>query len=496
MPPVFELSRRPAMIEPLLFRPATLRLHALSLLVAATLGLGGCVTAGDEPRAVALVPAQAGLESSVQVHWPDAQWWRQYADPQLDALIARALADSPSMTVASARVRQAQQAALAARAIRDPSIALDAQVNRQRYSENYIYPAPLGGSFVTDSRIALDFTYEFDFWGKYRAGIESARQQLAAEEAERAAAELVLSTAVAQSYFSLRYSAEETALAEQLAAQREELLKLQQLRAARGLVSRNELETPTAQLADARRALAASRQRDELYRHQLATLTGQGPEALAQLIVQPAPAIDALLEPPPQLPADLLARRADIVAQQLRIEAAAHDIEAARADFYPNVDLSAFAGLQALGTRDLFQSDSKTYGVGPALHLPIFNRNTLRARYGARVADYDLAVAQYNDGVLRAAREVADASSNLRALDQQYRAADEGLQALQRARDVAQLRQRRGLGTAVGVLQADIALLAQQRLLAALRDDRRQAALALIKALGGGYGDAMRTAGE
>lgn len=493
------LPSGPFMIARPLFRPvATSRLRALPLLLAAALGLGGCVNSNDKTHAVALDARDAGLVSDIQVRWPDAQWWRHYADPQLDELIARALADSPSMTVASARVRQAQQAAIAARAIRDPSIELNAQVNRQRYSENYIYPAPLGGTFVTDSRLALDFSYEFDFWGRQSAAIESARQQLAAEEAERAAAELVLSTAVAQSYFSLQYSAEESALAAQLVQQREAALKLQQLRAERGLISRNELETPTAQLADAQRALAASRQRDELYRHELATLTGQGPAALAQLAVRPAPAGDALMTPPPQLPADLLARRADIVAQRLRIEAAGQDIESARADFYPNIDLTAFAGLQSLGTRDLMRSDSKMYGVGPALHLPIFNRNTLRAQYGARLADYDLAVAQYNDGVLRAARETADASSNLRALDRQRAAADTSLQALQRARDIAQLRQRQGLGNQLDVLNAEIALLAQQRVVAALRDDQRQAALALVKALGGGYGaapDAAQSAG-
>lgn len=468
----------------------------LPLLLAASIGLGGCVNSNEKTQAVALDAQRAGLDANAQVDWPDTQWWKQYADPQLDDLIERALADSPSMTIATARVRQAQQAAIAARAIKDPSIELNAQVNRQRYSENYVYPAPLGGSYVTDSRLALDFSYEFDFWGKQSAAIASARQQLASEQAERAAAELVLSTAVTQAYLSLQYSVEETALAERLAQQRDAALKLQTLRADRGLISRNELEAPTAQLADAQRALAASRQRDDLYRHQLATLTGQGPDALAQLSVHPAAADATAMTPPRALPADLLARRADIVAQRLRIEAAGSDIDNARADFYPNIDITAFAGVQSLGTHDLLRSDSKMYGVGPALHLPIFNRNTLRAQYGARIADYDLAVAQYNDGVLRAAREAADASSNLRALDNQRSAAESGLQALQRAHDIAQLRQRQGLGTQLDVLNADISLLAQQRVVAALRDDQRQASLALIKALGGGYSEVPANAAQ
>jgi NodT family efflux transporter outer membrane factor (OMF) lipoprotein len=464
-------------------------------LLATLLAIGGCVSSNDKAEVLAIEPAQAGLDATTQPDWPAAQWWKSFADPQLDALIARAMADSPSMDIASARVRQAQQAAVAARAIKDPSIALDAEVTRQRYSENYIYPAPLGGSFVTDSRLALDFSYEFDFWGGQRAAIEGARQQLAAEQAERAAAELVLSISVAQSYFSLQYSARDAELAAALVKQRAETLKLLHLRAERGLISQGDTQGPKAQLADAERALAAARQRIDLYRHQLAALTAQGPEALADLQLAGAESSnDSTLAPPQHLPADLLARRADIVAQRMRIEAANQDVAVARADFYPNIDLTAFAGVQALGTRDLFQSNSKTYGAGPALHLPIFNRNTLRAQFGARLADYDLAVARYNDSVLTAARETADASSNLQALDQQRSAADTGLQALQRARDLAALRHRQGLGNYLDVLAADVSLLAQQRVVAALRDDQRQATLALIRALGGGYTPAANTA--
>lgn len=478
------------MIARSLFRSASRRgTPPCSLLLLATLlALGGCVSSSDKAEVVAIDAAQAGLDATVAADWPAAQWWKTFADPQLDALIARAVADSPSMDIASARVRQAQQAAVAARAIKDPSIALNAQVDRQRYSENYIFPEPLGGSFVTDSRVALDFSYEFDFWGGQRAVIEGARQQLAAQEAQRAAAGLILSISVAQSYFSLQYSARDADLAATLVKQRTEFLKLQRMRAERGLISEGDTQGPKAQLADAERALAAARQRIDLYRHQLAALTAQGPEALADLQLANAEFTNnATLPPPQRLPADLLARRADIVARRLGIEAANQDVAAARADFYPNIDLSAFAGVQALGTRDLFKGSSKTYGIGPALHLPIFNRNTLRAQFGARLADYDLAVAQYNDSVLGAAREAADASSNLRALEQQRDAAATGLQALQRAHDLARLRRQQGFGNYLDVLTADISLLSQQRVVAALRDDQRQATLALIRALGGGY---------
>jgi NodT family efflux transporter outer membrane factor (OMF) lipoprotein len=452
------------------------------------LSLSGCVQSTSKAHTVAITPAQAGLTDAdaTPVEWPAAQWWQSFADPQLDSLITEALAGSPTMEVAAARVRQAQQAAIATRAIKDPALAVNAEVNRQRYSENYIYPPPLGGSSSTDSRLALDFSYEFDFWGRQQSIIDAARTQLAAEQAEHAAAQLVLSVSVAQSYFSLQHGNAERKLVQNLVQQREAALKLQQLRAERGLIGRGETQTPIALLADAKRELAVSTQYVDLRKHQLAALIGRGPATLNDLNANDA-ANEITIAALQQLPADLLARRADITAQRLRIEAASADIETARADFYPNIDLSAFIGVQALGTQNLLQSSSKTYGVGPALHLPIFYRDGLRARLGARYADYDIAVAQYNESVLAAAREVADAGSILRSIAQQRSAAANSLQALQQNRDLAQLRHRQGLGNYLDVLTADNALIMQQRSVAALRDDQLQATLALIKALGGGY---------
>jgi NodT family efflux transporter outer membrane factor (OMF) lipoprotein len=190
---------------------------------------------------------------------------------------------------------------------------------------------------------------------------------------------------------------------------------------------------------------------------------------------------------PTALPADLLGRRADIVAQRLRIEVANADITVANAEFYPNVDLTAFFGFQSLGTSDLLKSGSRTYGAGPALHLPIFNRSSLRANLGAREADYDLAVAEYNQTVLDAVRDAADQGTALRSLAQQRAAADNSLAALQRAHDLSQLRYQRGLVNRLEVLDSEAALLTQQRALAALRERELQASLGLIKALGGGY---------
>ncbi len=461
--------------------------HASACLLAALL-CGGCVDSADSGRRVQLIaPEQAGLVSPATqaANWPAADWWRAFGDPQLNLLIEQAGESSPSIDIAQARVLAARQSVVNAHADTEPTVALNAEVDRQRYSENYIYPPPLGGGTFTDARATLDFSYEFDFWGRQRAALASAKISVAAERAELESAKLVLSIAVAQTYVALQRSYAELDLARASATQRAALAQLYSLRANRGLASRASVEPQNSAAANAQQANLAEQQNIDVLKHQLAALTGRGPDAYAQMT---APSLSATATVKPgALPADLLGRRPDIVAQRLRIEAANRDIVAAKADFYPNIDLAAFAGFQSLGIDDLMKGSSRAYGVGPALHLPIFNRDSLRANLGSRYADYDYAVAQYNQTVLDAVRDVADQKVGLESLVEQRAQAQSSASALERAYKISQLREQRGVANHLEVLEAQGALIAEQRVQAQLRERELQAALALIKALGGGY---------
>ena len=466
--------------------------RAPACLLAAAL-CAGCVGGGDPAdRLPLLTPERVGLRAeTTAADWPAAEWWRAFGDPQLNRLIERACADGPSIQIAEARVRLARQAEIFARTDTQPTVELNANANRQRYSEHYLYPPPLGGGTFTDGRVALDFAYEFDFWGRQRAALSAATRQVEVQRAEVESAKLVLAVAVAQTYVALQRSYAELAVAHNTARQRAAVARLYEIRASKGLSSRAVVEPQTAAAANAEQIATAEQQNIDVLKHQLAALTGQGPDALAELT---EPKVDGPVMVPTALPVDLLARRPDIVAQRLRVEVAGQDILSAKAEFYPNIDLTAFFGFQALGMDNLLKGSSRTYGVGPALHLPIFNRSTLRANLGARYADYDLAVAQYNQTVLDAARDVADQGGALHALARQRAAADTGSAALQRAYDISQLRRRRGLANQLEVLDAEAALLAQQRTQAELRECELQAALSLIKALGGGYSTAAAAA--
>jgi NodT family efflux transporter outer membrane factor (OMF) lipoprotein len=471
------------MTTKLLYRQLTLAA------LAATLFLAGCASMGDaSSQSKPIPPAQLGMTAAEAnaAAWPAADWWSAFGDAQLSRLIETAQAGSPSIKMAEARVRLAAHAEALARGALRPNVALNANATRERLPENYIYPPPLGGSTVTDGRLAVDFSYDFDFWGRQRAAVASAAKRAAESQAESDSAKLVLAVAVASTYFRLQGSFEQLAIARDLLREREVVVTLLKLRTERGLDNRSEIDRVTADVASARQEVEAAQENVALLKHQLAALTGQGPDALLDL-TPPSANNDSTLRAPQSLPADLLGRRPDIVAQRLRIEASIQDIAAARAAFYPNVDLTAFFGVQAIGTGKLFDIASRTYGIGPAFHLPIFNTGSLRANLGGRYAEYDVAVEQYNQTVIDAAREVADQGTSLRSIAVQFKAATDSLQSLQRAYDLSLLRYRKGLNNYLTVLSNEAALFTQKRIESQLRERELQASLGLIKALGGGY---------
>jgi NodT family efflux transporter outer membrane factor (OMF) lipoprotein len=187
------------------------------------------------------------------------------------------------------------------------------------------------------------------------------------------------------------------------------------------------------------------------------------------------------------LPADLLGRRPDIAAQRLRIEAAGADIDVAKASFYPNVSLSAYAGLQSLGLSQFLSAGSAIAGVGPALSLPIFDGGRLRANLRGKQADYDAAVEQYNGAIVEALHQVADELASMRSIEVQREEQRQALASAQAAYELALVRYREGLGNYLQVLSAETPLLAQRSFGADLDARERVVSVNLIRALGGGY---------
>jgi NodT family efflux transporter outer membrane factor (OMF) lipoprotein len=190
---------------------------------------------------------------------------------------------------------------------------------------------------------------------------------------------------------------------------------------------------------------------------------------------------------PSNIPAELVGHRPDVVAQRWRVEASGHEIEVAKARFYPNVNLTAFVGLQSLAFSTFNDHSSRILGVSPAISLPIFEGGRLRGNLSAQNAAYDLAVENYNQTVVDALRDIADQLSSLRWLKERMAQQVDAVNTAQAASDLVNLRYGAGLATYLQVLATENATLAQKRQLVTLESRALSLQANLSRALGGGY---------
>jgi NodT family efflux transporter outer membrane factor (OMF) lipoprotein len=466
----------------------------VNVLLGSVLGmlLAACVSRGDWHATPAVAPenliAKRTLASAAvsPAAWPTDTWWSGYGDPQLDTLIDEAFAGSPSLEIAQARLRAAQAQATRTRAARAPTAAVDGEVTRQRFPENGIYPPPFAGSYVTDARLALDFSYDIDFWGRNREALESARASVQAAEADRAAARLALAVAVARAYFQLDLSYAFYDVAKANLEQQSSILDLTRQRVAAGLENAARVKQSEGQVALIRASVEFTQSNIDTTRNALAALVGVGPDRGLDL-QRPHLTAPTNIALPSALPVDLLGRRPDVAAARWRVEAAARGVAASEAAFYPNVNLVAFAGLQAVGLSKLFDASDTIVGGGPALSLPVFNRGELRGALQAQQGQYDLAVGQYNQSLIDAIHEVADVMVGWSATDREAAAAHTALDSAQRSYELTRERYSAGLDNYLSVLSAENQVFIAQALLAELQSRRLTVSTDLIRALGGGY---------
>ncbi len=470
------------------------RARAIAALAACLLAAGCASFDGLRPKSARTDAAALAAEKSLSevsrsaAAWPATDWWRRFGDPQLDALIDEALAGNPGLGGARARIDKAAALAAGYGAALAPQATAGATLTRQRYSANGIFPPPVAGSWHTQTDLAASFSYELDLWGRNRAAYDAALGQARAAEIDAYTARLLLAAGVARAYAQLARSFEQRELAQAALKQRQTLFDLTRQRVAAGLDSDIELKQAEGSIPAARARVAQLDEEIALGRNLLAALAGKGPDrGLAitrpQLLEQPV----AL---PSVLPADLLGRRPDVVAQRWRVEAARRDIDAAKGQFYPNLNLNALIGVQSIRYARLLSVQSENPAAGPALRLPLFDGGRLRANLAAKDADYDLAVEQYNQTLIDALREVVDQLASLKSVGAQRLEVERALAAARGAHALATERYRAGIASYLQVLAAETPLLEQQFLSAGLRARELELSITLIRALGGGFEDA------
>jgi NodT family efflux transporter outer membrane factor (OMF) lipoprotein len=470
---------------------ASRRAGVLAAAAAASLALAAC--AGLPPKAP-LAPVGAVDRYATQqafaapaAQWPAAGWWSTYGDAQLDALMDEALAGSPTIATAQARLARAQSVVQETHAAELPQVAADASITTQRQSSEYLSPkAVTPQGWHGYGRATIDFAWELDLWGRNRAALAAATSEAEAAQADLAQARLVLAAAIASAYAELAREFAALDTADEALRVRTDTVRLFRERQANGLESAGGVRQVEARRALAEADVLTAREQIALQRHFIAALAGAGPDrglALAR------PAVD-LARPfglPAALPADLLGRRPDIAAARLRVEASARRIDQARAAFYPDVNLLAFIGVQSLGLQHLADSDAVIGSAGPAISLPLFDGGRLRGQLHGAEADYAAAVASYDATLQQALREVADVAASERALGDELARTTEGVDAARAAWRIQNDRYEGGLSTYLDVLSAEDGWLQDRRAQTDLQSRAFALDVALMRALGGGY---------
>jgi NodT family efflux transporter outer membrane factor (OMF) lipoprotein len=468
-----------------------MRLHILAAAVGLTFALAGCATSGGlHTNGTSIDPASLKADRSfanVQVSdaaWPKEDWWTGLGDPQLNTLIAEALHDSPTLAVADARARAAQAEAGAADAARDPTFNVGGSVAEARIPTTL---PPLGNGHMAAAKYVYgSFKWDLDLWGGHRAAWEAALGQERAADIDAQAARVELSTNVARAYVQLgyAYAQQDVAIAELKRAN--DARDLTRQRVTAGIDNQMQLKQSDSEVASAEGQKAQADRAIDAARSSLAVLLGKGPDR-GRDIARPQLLPPSTLTVPSNVPVELIGHRADLVAARWRVEASSKNITSAKAQFMPDVNIGALAGLISLGGGNLFQLPARFYEVAPAISLPIFDGGRRRANLNSTDAQYDLAVAQYNQTLVSAVNEVSDDYDALHSVQQEIDAQQRALDAANDAWRLAQQRYKAGIGSYLEALSVRQELLAAEQGMATLHAQQSDLNVQLIQALGGGF---------
>jgi outer membrane protein, multidrug efflux system len=460
---------------------------SLSLLAGAWI-LSGCI--GIPPR-----PASPAIASAVPLPetepgglgaWPQKDWWRSYQDPVLDQLIDGGLASAPTLQTAHARFDAARESVRLAGAASGAQVGLVSDLERQRLSDNGLFPPQLlGFHWYNQADLGFQVKYTFDWWGKQRDAIGAALDQAHAVQADRSAAELVLASSIADTYFGWQSDQLRLGLARENLAAAERMGVIARDRVGADLEPADIVHHADTAIAAAREQIAILEGSARLRIVALASLCGRPEADLPALRAAPLPSVITTM--PDNVRLDLISRRADITASRWRIEAMQQNVQSARAQFFPDISINALAGVSAIDVGKLLDYGSRVPQAGLALHLPIFDAGSLDAQYRGTQAQLHSAIATYDQTLVDAAREVATQLAAREQIVAQRTQRLVEVDAAEHLRSSAAAQVRQGLTDARAELNAAQVLLGQRDALSQLDAQALSADIGLQRALGGGY---------
>jgi NodT family efflux transporter outer membrane factor (OMF) lipoprotein len=456
----------------------------LSLAVPLVLMLAACAATPPEPAVKVALPA-----SYTQAHsdWQPAQalaaaprgaWWSVFDDPVLADLEAQVAQHNQSLAAQLAAYEQAQAAVSQAQAAYYPTLTTGASATRAKTANI--------GTVGNSLSASLGASWEPDLWGKVRLQVQAGQASAAASAATLASTQLSLQSTLATSYLQLRSVDAQTKLANDTVAAYQRALQLTDNRYKAGVDTAADVAQARTQLLQAQTSLTDLGVTRVQLQNAIAVLVGKPPSEFSLPVVSTLPAVPAI---PAGIPAQLLQRRPDLAAAQAQVAAANAQIGVAQTAWFPNLTLSAQGGSQAARIAQLFSAPSLFWSIGPQLAATLFDGGLRRAQVASSQAAYRQTVASYRQSVLTALQQVEDNLAAQRILAQEAQQQAEVVQAADVSLRLAENQYKAGTAPYLNVLTAQTTATSARNAQLTLLNRRYAASVALIQALGGGWGD-------
>lgn len=455
-------------------KPVTMICRSVVLLISATMMFGCSVARTSYKQPELGLPAQWQNHATTgRAVAKQEQWWKNFNDPQLDALIERALLSNNDLAAATVKVRRARLKSGLADTNLTPSVTASADGSYSRNLKN--------GTDTRSSSISATLSYELDLWGKLAAVRDSAKWEAEATESDRQSTALALIGTTAAAYWQVAYLNQRISLSEASIAYARKTLSLVQAKRAAGAVSALDLLQAEQKVASQRADLTQLLQQRTEARNTMAILFDQAPQnSVAELTRLPETDLPVV---EPGIPASLLARRPDLQASELRLREYLADLDSTRGSYYPTFTLTGTFGSTSTSLTNVLQNPAASLGAG--LVLPFVQWNTAKLNIKVSESVYEEAVVKFRQTLFSALKDVENALSAVSQYQSESIHLARSLYLAQEAEKLAEARYRAGANGLQTWLDAQETRREAEVVLAQNRLNRLKTTMALYQSLGG-----------
>lgn len=413
-------------------------------------------------------------------------WWEAFLDPQLNFLVNKALNESYSLKSIEQRFAKANATIKAVESRNFPNISFESAITREKFSQNHIFPPPLGGGVFTEYHSAVTLDYKFDFWDERKSMILSAKNLAFAQKAFIEDSKLNLSLVVTELYLAWNYNEKKLQILDEVIKTLDEEYKILKDMYKSGLSNEQSLNEKEAQISKIKFNEYSIKEIINGQKTAITILSGQLPSFIETL---KKPDIKGLvdLNIPKEIYLNFLSKRADVVVLKYIIKSQEQDIKVAETKFYPNINLTALLGFTSFLSDKFLDSSSQAPSAGLALDLPIFDWGRREANLEDKVITYNSSVYEYNDVLNKAVNEVFGVLKKIEDKNMQLKMHEEELKSTLANEKIENQRFKIGLNNKISYYDSKIDILMLHLSKMELDESHAKLQLELIKSVGGSF---------